>query len=397
MDVLSRFLVKRILREAEPPFDLETRVKCAVFQGTVSIILNLGLAIIKLIFGWLTNSIALLADAFHTASDVVTSAVVILGFKMARKPADVKHPYGHGRIEPIATLVIALLLIWAGIEFAHASYDRLREPPRIGWSTLAFSLMILSTILKEWMARFALSVSELIASDMLKADAWHHRSDAAASAFVAVSLVAAAFGYNRIDSIFGFGVAGLIIYTGFDMLRSMVNVLLGEAPPRDLVDRIVEAGLSVKGVEEVHDINVHDYGHRKIISLHIVIPGEIETARSHHLAKLVEKAVSESANVAAVVHVDPSSDSESESARKTVEMALQKIVQSHPGIEHFEGLRMSPSKEGSIIEYRIFMNPKLSLERAYEIGREVARDLRRSVGDCRVDFRIEPGHGSIRP
>ncbi|NIS61812.1 MAG: cation diffusion facilitator family transporter, partial [Proteobacteria bacterium] len=117
-------MVERFLGVPKEPLDVGTRAKCAVFQGTVSIIGNVVLAILKLIFGWLTNSIALLADAFHTGSDVLTSAIVILGFRMAKKPADMQHPYGHGRIEPIATLIISLLLIWAGIEFAHASYDR---------------------------------------------------------------------------------------------------------------------------------------------------------------------------------------------------------------------------------------------------------------------------------
>ncbi len=384
--------MERFLGVPKEPLDVGTRAKCAVFQGTVSIIGNVVLAILKLIFGWLTNSIALLADAFHTGSDVLTSAIVILGFRMAKKPADMQHPYGHGRIEPIATLIISLLLIWAGIEFAHASYDRLRDPPRVGWSTVAFILMIFSAIFKEWMARFALAVSKMIRSDMLKADAWHHRSDAAASAFVAISLAAAAFGYSRVDSVFGFCVAGLIIYTGFELLRSMVNVLLGEAPSRDFIDRIVKASLSIKGVEQVHRINVHDYGYRKIVSLHIVIPGEIETARSHELARLVEKAVSDSADAAAaVVHVDPSGRSGLQPIHETAERTLREIIRAYSEIKRFDGLRVSPSQEGPMIEFRIVVDGKLSLEHAHTIGDHVVRDLRKTVGDCKVDFRIEPG------
>jgi cation diffusion facilitator family transporter len=387
-------MVTRFLGAPEEPLKIENRARCAIFQGTVSIIGNIALAVLKFIFGWLTNSIALLADAFHTASDVLTSAIVIVGFKVAKRPADIKHPYGHGRIEPIATLIIALLLIWAGIEFAHASYDRLREPPRVEWSSVAFILMIVSTVFKEWMARFALAIGKMIESDMLKADAWHHRSDAGASALVAVSLLAAALGYERVDSVFGFCVAGLIIYTGFELLRSMINILLGEAPSRDLVDRIVKAGLSIRGVEHVHDINVHDYGHQRVVSLHVVIPGELETARSHHLAKLVEKAVGESVDASAVVHVDPSSSSRLRPSREVVEQTLRRLIKAHSEILRVEGLTVSKSQETPIVEFNIVMHGTLSLKEAHEIGRQVVDDLRGSIGDCDVNFHIEPEPGS---
>ena len=131
MDFLSRLLVKLFLDVSEEPLHVEARARYGVFQGTGSIIGNIALAVLKLIFGWMTNSIALLADAFHTGSDVLTSAVVVVGFRMAKKSADIEHPYGHGRIEPIGTLIISLVLIWAGIEFAHAAYDRKTESGRL--------------------------------------------------------------------------------------------------------------------------------------------------------------------------------------------------------------------------------------------------------------------------
>jgi len=392
LDVLSRLLVKLFVGVPEEPLDVEARARYGVFQGTLSIIGNIVLAALKFFFGWITNSIALLADAVHTGSDVVTSAIVVAGFRMAKKPADIEHPYGHGRIEPIATLIISLLLIWAGIEFAHAAYDRLRDPPRVEWSTLAFSLMAVSVAFKEWMARFALGIGKIVQSDMLKADAWHHRSDAAASVLVAISLLAAYFGHVRIDSILGFCVAGLIMYAGFRLLRSMVNELLGKAPSKELIDRIVKAGLSVEGVKQIHDINVHDYGQQKVISLHVVTARELETHRSHHLAKMVEKAVGDALNASTVVHVDPSDPSESSPSEETVKTALKRVVQVRPEIQGFEGLKVSAFKGGPVIDFRLVMNGKLSLERAHEIGRDVANDLKKCVGDCKVSFSIGPGH-----
>jgi len=369
---------------------MEVRARYGFLQGAVSIIGNTALAVLKFLLGWMTNSIALMADAFHTGSDVLTSVIVVIGFWTAKKPADMEHPYGHGRIEPIATLIISLLLIWVGIQFARASYDRLREPHIVMWSAVAFGFMIFSAVAKEWMARFALAIGKLIQSDMLKGDAWHHRSDAIASALVALSMIATSFGYTRIDSFFGIGIAVLIMYTGFDLLRSMVSVLVGKAPSKDLINRVIRAGLSVDGVEQVHDINVHEYGDNKVISLHVLIPGEMDTVRSHHLAQLVEKAVSDSLNASTVVHVDPSESTRSMLERKTVEDELTRIVMRHSSIKSFHGLTISSIQGTPTITLHLVIEGDVRLEQSHDIGHRIVEELKEHLGDCRVNLHMEP-------
>jgi cation diffusion facilitator family transporter len=338
----------------------------------------------------MTNSIALMADAFHTGSDVLTSVVVVIGFWTAKKPADKEHPYGHGRIEPIATLIISLLLIWVGIEFARASYHRLREPHIVTWSGVAFGLMIFSAVAKEWMARFALAIGKLIQSDMLKGDAWHHRSDAIASALVAFSMIGTLFGHRRIDSFFGIGIAILIMYTGFDLLRSMVSVLVGKAPSQDLINRVVTAGLSIDGVQEVHDINVHDYGTHKVISLHVRLPGEMDTARSHHLAQLVEKAVSESLDASTVVHVDPSESAQSSVEHQAVEDELTRVVTRYPSVKSFHGLTVSSIRGRPAISLHLVIDGDLKVEESHDIGHRIVDELKEGLGDCQVNLHMEP-------
>jgi cation diffusion facilitator family transporter len=372
------------------PLTMEVRARYGFLQGAVSIIGNTALAVLKFLLGWMTNSIALMADAFHTGSDVLTSVIVVIGFWTAKKPADMEHPYGHGRIEPIATLIISLLLIWVGIQFARASYDRLREPHIVMWSAVAFGFMIFSAVAKEWMARFALAIGKLIQSDMLKGDAWHHRSDAIASALVALSMIATSFGYTRIDSFFGIGIAVLIMYTGFDLLRSMVSVLVGKAPSKDLINRVIRAGLSVDGVEQVHDINVHEYGDNKVISLHVLIPGEMDTVRSHHLAQLVEKAVSDSLNASTVVHVDPSESTRSMLERKTVEDELTRIVMRHSSIKSFHGLTISSIQGTPTITLHLVIEGDVRLEQSHDIGHRIVEELKEHLGDCRVNLHMEP-------
>ncbi len=369
---------------------MEVRAKYGFLQGGVSIIVNTSLAVLKFLLGWMTNSIALMADAFHTGSDVLTSAVVVIGFWTARKPADKEHPYGHERIEPIATLIISLLLIYVGIHFARASYGRLSEPHIVTWSAVAFGFMIFSAVAKEWMARFALAIAKLIQSDMLKGDAWHHRSDAIASALVAFSMIATSFGYKRIDSFFGIGIAILIMYTGFDLLRSTVSVLVGKAPSQDVINRIIRASLSVDGVEQVHDINVHEYGNRKVISLHVRIPGEMDTTRSHHLASLVENAVSDSLNASTVVHVDPSESTQSMPERNTIEDELASIVIRYPSVKSFHGLTVSSVQGTPIIHLHLVIDGDVRLEEAHDIGHRIADELKDNLGDCQVSLHMEP-------
>jgi cation diffusion facilitator family transporter len=390
LDFVSRRLVNLCVGKSVEPLTMEVRARYGFLQGTVSIIGNTALAVLKFLLGWMTNSIALMADAFHTGSDVLTSLVVLIGFWTAKKPADMDHPYGHGRIEPIATLIISFLLIWVGIQFARASYDRLREPHLVTWSTVAFGFMVFSALAKEWMARFALAIGRLIQSDMLKGDAWHHRSDAIASALVAFSMIATSLGYKSIDSIFGIGIAMLIIYTGLNLFTSMVSVLIGKAPSQDLIDCIMKASLSVDGVEEVHDINVHEYGSHKVISLHVRVPGEMKTARSHHLAQLVEKAVSKSLNASTVVHVDPSRPNPSEPARQAVEEELGRIVTRYPSVMSFHGLTVSNIGGSPSISLHLVIDGDLRVEESHDIGHRIVDELKKSLGDCQVNLHIEP-------
>ena len=390
MDFITKHLINLFLGKPVEPLTMEVRARYGFLQGAVSIIGNTALAVLKFLLGWMTNSIALMADAFHTGSDVLTSVVVVIGFWTAKKPADMEHPYGHGRIESIATLIISLLLIWVGIQFARASYDRLREPHIVTWSAVAFGFMIFSAVAKEWMARFALAIGKLIQSDMIKGDAWHHRSDAIASALVAFSMIATSFGYTRIDSFFGIGIAVLIMYTGFDLLRSMVSVLVGKAPSKDLINRIVRASLSVEGVQQVHDINVHEYGDNKVISLHVLIPGEMDTVRSHHLAQLVEKAVSDSLNASTVVHVDPSESTRSMLERKTVEDELTRIVMQYPSVKSFHGLTISSIQGTPTITLHLVIEGDVRLEQSHDIGHRIVDELKQRLGDCQVNLHMEP-------
>ncbi|MDZ7261654.1 MAG: cation-efflux pump [candidate division KSB1 bacterium] len=390
MALASDTLIKWFVPGSQEPLTQEVRVRFGFLQAYVSISGNVILTVVKFMLGLITNSIALMADAFHTLSDVLTSAVVLVGFRMARKPADLQHPYGHGRMEPIATLIIALLLIWVGIEFGHASYHRLLRPPTVTWSLVAFIVMLLSALFKEWLARFAIQLAHRIDSDMLKADAWHHRSDAIASFLVAISLVTAHWGYQRIDAFFGFGVAALIIYTGFDLVRSMVNTLMGQAPSENVLAHIIQAAFSIEGVKGVHDVEVHDYGAHKVISLHINTLGSLSTESSHRLAQAVENAVSNSLNASTVVHVDPLVSKASSLKYTKVENALNKIINQHPEVYSFHGLTVSEQGQPKSISLHLVLDGETRTEDSHRIAHQIMEKLEKKMVGYEINIHVEP-------
>lgn len=287
--------------------DDTVRVAYGSLEAWVSIVVNIALFILKLLAGVAINSIALIADAFHTLSDVLTSIVVLIGFKISGRPSDVEHPYGHGRMETISTLIIGVLLVVTGVHFFGDSLNRLFHQQPVTGTWLVFGFLLLSGVVKEWMARFAMSLANLISSDTLKADAWHHRSDAIASVLVAIGIAMAFVHIYWIDALLGMAVSILISYAGVDLCRPSINVLLGKTPSRDFLERMESCVRSVQGVKNVHDIQVHDYGNRRVASLHIEVDRHISVERGHRIAEEAERHLAEELKIAATVHIDPQS------------------------------------------------------------------------------------------
>lgn len=285
--------------------DVELRKKYAYLEAYISIIGNFLLAGIKVFLGIMLNSISLLADAVHTASDVITSLVVLLGFKISSTPADKKHPYGHGRIEFLMTLLISAMLIYVGVKFGISSYDRFIENAKVKGSIAVAVVMVFAGIFKEWMAQVSVDLGERTNSPALIADAWHHRTDAIASVLVAIAIVFSMYGYYKVDAILGFLVSALIVYTGIELALSSASKLIGEIPDEEEIKAIEKYAFSVPGVADVHKIRVHDYGVRKEISLHIKVDHELNIVDAHDISEEVEKIIEDNIYSKAVVHIEP--------------------------------------------------------------------------------------------
>ena len=284
------------------------RAKYGYLEAIVSIITNIGLFLLKLLLGLFINSIALIADGIHSLSDVSSSIIVLFGFHFSKKPPDAKHPFGHGRIEYISTLLIATLLIFAALTILKQSIEKLLYPePLLNHSYLYIiaGIVIITALVKELLAQYSNRLAKKIDSDMLKADAWHHRTDALSSIGVAIGLIGAYYGYFILDSVFGMIIAFLIIYLGIDLIKKASNSLIGVKPDEELINKIKSISEDITDIHNVHKIILHDYGTLKIVTLHATFDKHLSLYNAHMIADELEKKINDTLGFVAVIHLEP--------------------------------------------------------------------------------------------
>jgi len=369
---------------------MKYRSRIGKFQGWISVTVNSLMFLLKLTIGLVIGSISVIADAIHTLSDVISSGVVIWGFNEAQKPADKEHPYGHGRAEYVATLVIAVLLIVAGIEFIESSIDRILHPSVIEpawWMIIA----IISTIfLKIFIANYAEFLSMRIASGTLHADAWHHRTDAISSLLVTVAMISGKFGYSQVDGWAGLGVALFIIWSGLGIARLAVDDLIGKPPTVEEVEDIRQLARAVDGVLDVHDIAIHSYGKEKFASIHIEIDTDEKPARAHDISENVEKNLGEKLGVSPTVHVDPVSITDPKV--KEVNKYLQEHWSNNDVITDFHDVRVVDTAQHHVILFGVNVKPGVSKSRVIESCNEVERDLISVFNEFEINIKVSQIH-----
>lgn len=388
MKIFSRFTDK-IMGGVDPDHQ-RYRVKIGIVQGWLSVVVNGVLFVLKLGIGLLARSIAIIADAFHTLSDVISSAVVIWGFKESEKPADQEHPYGHGRTEYIATLIIAILLVVAGIEFIKSSYGRIQNPSPVNADWWMVMVIVLTIAVKEVTAQYAEFLSAKISSGTLKADAWHHRTDAISSILVVIAMVAGKYGYYRVDGWAGVGVALFIIWTGFEIARDAVDDLIGKPPSLGEIESIREVAEAVDGVIGAHDISIHSYGTDRYASLHIEIDAEEPPMHAHDIAEEVELKLTDLLGVAPTVHVDPIVPTSPKIQK------VQSFLDQHWGddnrVSNFHDIRIVDHKYNHVILFGLTVTPGLAQKKIETCIREIETSMKAEFPGYDLDIKVSLLH-----
>jgi cation diffusion facilitator family transporter len=247
----------------------------------------------------------MMADAWHTLSDTLTSLIVIFGFWIAGRPSDERHPYGYGRAELIAAVVIATLLAVVGFKFMGDSVVRLREYRAVSFGLFPIVVFLASLVLKEALAQFSFWAGKKIKSNSLMADGWHHRSDAIASGMIVVgALLGGVFWW--IDGAMGIGVSLLILYAAYTIVREASNVLIGEDIDRELEEKIrALVRKNAPQAQRVHHFHSHHYGGHREVTFHLKLPADLKLEAAHALASQVEKAIKQELDVEATIHTEP--------------------------------------------------------------------------------------------
>jgi len=302
---LTGFIVRSVLGTEIRATSLEGRSRLGEWEGSISTALSVLLSGSKFFLAWVSSSISLLADALNNLADVASSLIVALGFRMARKPRDREHPYGHGRLETVATLVLATFLVGVAFEVARSGIERLLDPQPIEASWWVLIIIGFAVLLKTWMAVFASTLARITHSSTLAADAWNHTFDIASSCLVLLALVCARRGWVAVDGVAALGVSVFIGYTGVRYVRVAVDTLIGAAPTHEELHHIRKVASEVSGVYGVHDIIVHRYGDTLLISLHAEVDARLSALEAHALAERIEQAVSDRTSAKVVVHADP--------------------------------------------------------------------------------------------
>lgn len=300
------WLVKIFIKDSDNVKDSKVRESYGVLSGTVGIFCNVCLFVLKFIAGIITGAVSISADAFNNLSDAGSSVITLAGFKMAGKPADTDHPYGHGRIEYMAGLGVSVAIIVMGVELFKQSVDRIINPEETVFSVLSVVILVGSICVKTWMAFFNYTLGKRIDSAAMKATATDSLSDCITTTVVLASVfVQYISGYN-IDGYAGAVVALFVLYAGFGAAKDTIAPLLGKAPEQKLVSQIEDAVLEGGGVLGIHDMVIHDYGPGRVFaSLHAEVPYDMDMLTAHDIIDRAESRIKKRLGIDISIHMDP--------------------------------------------------------------------------------------------
>ena len=303
---MIELLAKWFIHHRDNTADGAVRRAYGTLCGAVGIGLNVLLFIGKFFAGQLSGSIAVTADAFNNLSDAGSSAVMLLGFRLAGKKPDPDHPFGHGRIEYISGLIVAGLILLMGVELAKSSFDKILHPEEVTFSTLALVILAVSVAVKLYMWHYNRRIGGKIRSAAMEATASDSLSDAAATSAVLLAMLIGKWTGLAVDGYVGMVVALFILFSAYKAAKETLSPLLGQAPDPELVQRIRDIVAEHDTVVGIHDLVVHDYGPgRQMVSLHAEVPASGDILQLHDVIDNIERELHEKLHVQAVIHMDP--------------------------------------------------------------------------------------------
>ena len=301
-DSIMKLFVAGYGKQDEP----RIREKSGRVAGAIGIMTNFLLFAIKLAAGFISGSVAVMADAVNNLTDSGSSIIMLVGFKLAGKPADEKHPFGHARIEYLAGVIVSFVVLFLGLQLGMTSIEKIITPQPAEFNALSLSILVISIAVKLWQCFFYRSVGKTIHSDTVFATSSDSRNDVIATSVVLLGAVIAKFTSLNLDGYLGLAVAVFIVVSGVKLIMETGNPLLGMAPDEALVKSIYEKILSYEGIFGIHDLTVHNYGEGKCFaSVHCEVPAERDILVSHDIIDNIERDFQRDLGIHLVIHLDP--------------------------------------------------------------------------------------------
>ena len=304
---MTDILVKAFIKDYKNITNPEVRMKYGILGGCVGIALNIILCLMKFFVGSVTGSIAITADAVNNLSDAGSSAVTVFGFKMAGKPADREHPFGHGRIEYITAMIVSFIILFMGIELAIQSVNKIRSPKDVKFSLIGAIIIAVSILGKLWLALFNKKLGKRIDSPAMTAVVADSLSDIAATSVTLLALILSKFFPSlHIDGWLGILVACFVLKAGVDIFRDTLSSLIGKPPSKELVEELKNKILSYDHVSGIHDLIMHNYGPDSFFAtVHVEIPSDIDVMVGHDIIDHIENDIKKEMGIELTIHYDP--------------------------------------------------------------------------------------------
>ncbi len=299
-------LFKLFIKDYKNTSRSDVRNRYGILSSITGIVLNFVLFAVKVIASVLTSSISIAADAFNNLSDAGSSIITFIGFRLAGKPADQDHPFGHGRAEYICSMFVSMLILFMGFELAKSSISKIISPQSTTLDTISVIILIVSVIAKSWMYFFNKKVGKTINSNSVIATARDCISDVFATSAILISLFAEKIFEVNIDGIVGLLVSIFILYSGVHTIKESLTPLLGTLPDSKLVDDIKQTIMAHNEISGIHDMIIHNYGpNRYMMSVHAEVPCDADVLKIHDTIDIIEREILFKFNCNAVIHMDP--------------------------------------------------------------------------------------------
>ena len=303
---MTNFLIRHFVPHAGETKDPSVRQRYGVLSGMTGSVCNAFLFALKFIIGTLTASVSITADAFNNLSDGLSSLVSVIGFRVSGKEADEEHPFGHGRTEYIAGLIVSFLILMVGVEFLQTSVDKILHPTETGFSWILMGILAASLLVKLWKGLFNRNLGQRIDSPVLTAVMRDSLNDVAATSLVIVGMIVGQYVSWPVDGYVGILLALFILWSGISSARDTLDPLLGQAADPQLAETLRALVMEAPSIVGVHDLIIHNYGAgRMLASLHAEVPGNGDIFAMHEEIDAAEKRVYQETGVILVIHMDP--------------------------------------------------------------------------------------------